>query len=111
MLSEIYKKVQEIVLSFKGVRVKKSTNQITYKDRYQSILHLRKDDEKVTVAFARGSQLKESYPFLKGDGSVVRHWYLYSLSDLDEKVLREIIQESMILNMEHYELKKLRKKL
>ena len=27
------------------------------------------------------------------------------------EIFRQIIQESMILNMEHYELKKLRKKL
>ncbi len=62
-MQETYKKVQEIVLSFKGVSVKKSTNQVTYKDRYQSILHLRYDDEKVTVAFARGAELKKSYSF------------------------------------------------
>lgn len=108
---ETYKKVQEIVLSFSGVKVKKSTNQLTYKDKYQSILHLRKYDEKVTIAFAKGAQLQKDYPFLEGDGSVVRHWNLYTVDDLDEGFLREMIQESMILNVEHYEMKKMRKKL
>ncbi len=108
MLEDIFDRVEEIVLEFKGVKRKESTNQVTYKDRYQSVLHLRVDTEKVTIAFARGAQLKEKYSFLEGDGVVVRHWYIYNRSNLDEGLLKEIIKETMILNMENYELKKLK---
>jgi len=85
MLEELFNKVEEIVFEFEGVKKKKSANQVTYKDEYQSILHLRVNDEKVTIALARGAQLKGIYPFLEGDGLVVRHWYLCNMSDLDEQ--------------------------
>ncbi len=110
-MKKLYDKVANIVLSFEGVKKKQSKNQTTFKDKYRSILHLRFDDEKLTIALARGAQLQKRYPFLEGNGSVVRHIYLHDISELDEGVLREIIKESMILNMEHYELKKLKGKL
>ena len=110
-MREIFNRVADIVLSFEGVKEKKSTNQTTYKDKYQSILHLRYDEQKLTIAFARGAQLQKKYPFLKGNGSVVRHWICQDISQLDEGLLRDIIKETMILNIEHYELKKLKGKL
>ena len=110
-MREIFNRVADIVLGFEGVKEKKSTNQTTYKDKYQSILHLRYDAQKLTIAFARGAQLQKKYPFLEGCGSIVKHWYVHDMCDLDEGILREIIKETMILNMEHYELKKLKGKL
>jgi len=38
----------------------------------------------------------------------MQFWNLYEMSEFDEEVFRQIIEESMVLNMEYYELKKLR---
>jgi len=71
---------------------------------------MRSKGDMLVLSFGKGVQLQEKYPFLTGDGSVVRHWNLYEMSDFDEEVFRQIIEESMVLNMEYNELKKLRKR-
>jgi len=45
---------------------------------------------------------------LKGSGKIVRHLYFKTIDEVDEKLLRQMIEESFILGMEAYELKKLR---
>jgi hypothetical protein len=60
------------------------------------------------VAFGKGAKLQEKYPMLKGTGKVVRHLYFKDIEELDETLLREMIEESLILNIEAYEMKKLR---
>jgi hypothetical protein len=106
--AEIFLKLQEIVLSFKGVREQKNAKQTAYYDRYSAICFLRGNDEKFTLSLAKGALLQENYPFLQGDGKVARHIYYHDISEVDEAIVREIIQETMILNMEEYEMKKLR---
>ena len=57
----------------------------------------------------KGSKLQTLYPKLKGIGKIVRHLEFTNISDIDENEIREMIKESMILNMEDYELKQLHK--
>lgn len=109
-MREIFKKIRSIILSFKGVSESKSAHQVAFKDDYSTILMLREYEDRVVVILAKGAVLQDKYPFLKGDAKVVRHIELYEMDDLDEELLREIITESMILNMENYELKKLKGK-
>jgi hypothetical protein len=52
--------------------------------------------------------MQEKYPMLQGTGKIVRHLYLKVLDEVDEKLLREMIEESMILGLEAYEMKALR---
>ncbi len=109
-MREIFKKIRSIILSFKGVSESKSANQVAFKDDYSTVLMLREYENRVIIILAKGAVLQERYPFLKGDAKVVRHMDIYKMGDLDEGLLREIIKESMILNMENYELKKLKGK-
>jgi len=51
------------------------------------------------------------YPFLQGSGKIVRHLYFKSIKEIDKKLICEIIEESLVLNMEANELKILRKLL
>ncbi len=106
--SDIFLKLRKIILSFKDVREQKNPKQTAYYDKYSAICFLRGNEEKFTLAFAKGAILEKEYPVLQGEGKVVRHLYFYEVSDVDEVLVREIIQETMILNMESYELKKLR---
>ncbi len=109
-MREIFEKIRSIVLSFEGVSESKSTHQTAFKDRYSTVLMLREYEDRVTIILAKGAELEKDYPFLEGDAKVVRHIEIYDIGDLDEDLLREIIKETMILNMEHYELKKLKGK-
>ncbi len=45
---------------------------------------------------------------LEGSGKIVRHSYYRSLEDLDEALLREMIEESFVLNMEAFEMRQLK---
>ena len=110
-MREVFQKIQNIVLSFEGIKKSKSAHQTAFKDSYSTVLMLREYEDRVTIVLAKGARLQEKYPFLKGDAKVVRHIDKYKMDDLDEKLLREIITETMILNMEHHELKKLKGKL
>jgi hypothetical protein len=110
-MREIFKKIQSIVLSFEGVSKSKSANQVAFKDDYSTVLMLREYADRVCIILAKGAALQKRYPFLKGDAKVVRHIEIYEIGDLDEELLREIIKESMILNLESYELKKLKGKI
>jgi len=49
--------------------------------------------------------------FVRYEGKIVRHLYFKTLADIDEDLLREIIEESFILGMETHEIKLLRKNL
>ncbi len=108
--SDIFMRVRDIVLSFDGIREQKNPKQTAYYDEYSAVCFLRCSDEKLTIALAKGACLKERYPFLKGDAKIVRHIYIKEIAEVDEELLREIIKESMILNLESYELKKLKGK-
>ena len=72
---------------------------------------MRSKGDVFAVAFGKGAKLQEKYPDLKGEGKIVRHLYFKTLADVDEDLLREMIEESLIIGMEGYEMKLLRKSL
>jgi len=72
---------------------------------------LRSKDDNMVIAFGKGSVLAEKYLQLQGDGKIVRHLSFKSIEDVNEKILREMIIESLVLNMEANEMKKLRKNI
>ncbi len=47
------------------------------------------------------------YPTLEGDGKITRHINIKTLQDIEEKQIKDIIAETLVLNMEAHELKKL----
>ncbi len=108
--SEIFIKVRDIVLSYKEIKEIKNAKQTSYRDALGVVVMMRGKVDTFVLAFGKGAVLQKRYPFLQGDGSIVRHWNLYKIFDLNEGLLREIIEESMILNIEYCELKKLKGK-
>ena len=48
---------------------------------------------------------------LQGSGKIVLHLYLKSLDEVDEDLLREMIEESFVLGMEAFEMKNLKMQL
>ncbi len=96
---------------FKKIRELKNAKQTSYLDEYGAIIMMRSKGDIFVVAFGKGAKLQESFSSLKGDGKTVRHLYFKSVDEIDERLLRDMIEESFILGLEAFELKALRKRL
>ena len=106
--SNIFKAIRKILLSYPQIKELKNAKQTSYSDEYGVIVMMRNRGDVFVVAFGKGHKLQENYPMLQGFGKIVRHLYYKHLEELDEALLREMIEESFILGMEDYELKKMR---
>jgi len=106
--SDIFKAIRAILLSYPQIKEIKNAKQTSYGDKYGMIIMMRTRGNVFVVAFGKGVKLQEKYPMLQGTGKIVRHLYLKTLDEVDEKLLREMIEESMILGIEAYEMKVLR---
>jgi hypothetical protein len=106
--AEIFKSIRKILLSYPQIKEIKNTKQTSYSDKYGVIVMMRTKGDVLVVAFGKGAKMQEKYPMLQGTGKIVRHLYLKTLDEVDEKLLREMIEESMILGLEAYEMKALR---
>ena len=109
--SELFLKLRSIILSFEEMSELKNAHQTSYRDGYGRVICiLRTDEEKLTWVLGQGAKLEDKYPFLEGNGKIVRHLYFKKLDEINEDLIREILEESFILNIEAVELKKLRKR-
>ena len=109
--ADIFKKIRAILLSYPQIKELKNAKQTSYSDEYGVIIMMRTKGNTFVTAFGKGWKLQEKYPNLKGEGKIVRHLYFKTLADVDEELLREMIEESFIIGMECYEMKLLRKSL
>ncbi len=106
--AELLQAIRKILLSFPQITETKNAKQTSYHDRHGTIIMMRSRADLFVVAFGKGAKLQEKYPILEGTGKVVRHLYFKSIENLDETLLREMIEESITLNIEAHEMKKLR---
>lgn len=106
--SELFKAIRKILLSYPQIQEIKNAKQTSYHDAYGVVAMLRSKGDVFVVALGKGYQLQEKYPMLQGNGKMVRHLYYKNIEALDEVLLREIIEESFILNIEAFELKQLK---
>jgi len=109
--SKVFKAIRKILLSYPNITELKNAKQTSYCDEYGIVVMMRTKGDTFVVAFGKGFKLQEKYPLLEGSGKIVRHWYIKNIDELDEVVLREMIEESFILGMEKYEMAQLRKDL
>ncbi len=106
--AEHFKAIRKILLSYPEIQEVKNAKQTSYGDRYGVIVMLRTKGDVLVAAFGKGAKLQERYPQLQGTGKVVRHLYFGADDEIDEALLREMIEESIVLNMETYEMKRLK---
>ncbi len=100
-----FKIIRNILLSFDEIREVKNANQTSYKDRLGVVIMMRTKGEHLVLAFGKGYLLQEKFPQLKGSGKVVRHLYFRENDTIDTELIKAMIEESLILNIEQYELK------
>lgn len=110
---DIFLTLEAIILAHEGIKIKKNAKQTAFYDLYSAVCFLRPHNDKKSycLSLAKGASLQHKYPFLKGDGKIARHLYFGSVDEIDRELIDEIIRETMILNLEAYELKRLRKRL
>jgi DNA-binding Lrp family transcriptional regulator len=106
--STLFKAIRKIILSYPQITEVKNAKQTSYADEYGMVVMIRSKHDKFVLAFGKGAKLKEKFPMLQSSGKIVRHLYCKSIEDLDETLLRKILEESFILNMEAYEMKVLK---
>ena len=104
----IFNTIRKILLSYPQIKELKNANQTSYSDEYGVIIMMRTKGEHLVVAFGKGHKLQSKYPMLQGSGKIVRHLYFKETDTVEEALLREMIEESIILGMEAYEMKVLK---
>ncbi|RLA74878.1 MAG: hypothetical protein DRG11_03100 [Epsilonproteobacteria bacterium] len=111
---DIFFKLRQIVLSFDNITEKKNPKQTAYYDKYGAVCFIRPNkttNQTYCMSLAKGHKLMDKFPNLQGCGKITRHINFKSIDDIDINYIKDIIQESLILNMEQYELKKLAKNI
>jgi len=106
-----FKAIRKILLSHKQMKELKNAKQTSYRNAYGVVVMMRGKGDMLVVAFGKGAKLQEKYPMLQGSGKIVRHLYVKASDDLDEGLLREMIEESYIMGMEESEMKALKRAL
>ena len=109
--SDIFKSIRKILLSYPQIKELKNAKQTSYSDEYGVVVMMRSKGNIFVVSFGKGSKFQEQYPMLKGFGKIVRHLYFKTIDEVDETLLRAMLEESFILGMEAFELKELRRNL
>ena len=106
--AELFKYLREQILSHKMIKEIKNAKQTTYNDNYSSVCMLRVRKGIVRLSFANGARLQQQYSELVGDSKKVRYLDFHTIKEVDKTSLKAMIEESLLLNMEKYELKRLR---
>ena len=106
--SEIFKKVRTVLFSYPQIKELKNAKQTSYSDEYGVIIMMRTKGDSFVLAFGKGAKLQKEYPMLQGSAKIVRHLYFKDVDEVDELLLRELIEESFVLGMEAFELKQLK---
>ena len=104
----LFKALRKIICKFPQIKEIRNAKQTSYKDAYSTVCMMRVRNKKVHLSFANGAKMQETFTELLGDGKVVRYLEFIDTKEIKEERLQMMIQESLLLNMEKYELRKLR---
>lgn len=110
-VSCIFKAIRKIRLFYSQIKELKNAKQTSYSEEYGVIIMMRSKGASFVTTFNKGRKLQEQYPKLTASRLIVRHLYFKTLADVDEVLLREMIEESFIIGMECYEVKMLKSSL
>ena len=104
----LFKALRKIICNFPQIKEIKNAKQTSYKDGYSTVCMMRVRNKKVHLSFANGAKMQETFTELLGEGKIVRYLEFIAIEEIQTKRLKAIIEESLLLNMEKYELRKLR---
>ena len=108
---DIFITLRDIVLSFSDIKEIQNAKQTSYRDNNSMVVMMRAKKDKFVLSFGKGVALSNKYPMLLGDAKIVKHLYFKTLKDIDKKLIQNLIEETIILNIEASEKKSFLKQL
>jgi len=106
--AELFLALRLLILSCNDIVEIKNAKQTSYKDSYSTVCMMRVRQRKVHLSFANGAKMQEIFPELLGDGKIVRYLEFNTADEIQTEHLEAMLRESLFINMEKYELRKLR---
>jgi hypothetical protein len=106
--AELFLYLRSIILSFDEIKEIKNTKQTSYKDGYSTVCMMRVRKGVVHLSFANGAKMQEMFSELLGEAKIVRYLKFTTVDEIRSERLKAMLQESQLINMEKYELRKLR---
>ena len=106
--AELFLALRSIILSFNEIDELKNAKQTSYKDSYSTVCMMRVRNEKVHLSFANGAKMQTIFSELLGEAKIVRYLEFSTIDEIKKERIEAMIKESMLINMEKYELRKLR---
>jgi len=108
---ELFLQVREYMLNNIDEVYEDCNEHITsYKTKLGMYCYLKVKNDYVHIGWGRGAKLEDTNNVLIGDGSIVRGQKIVKLDRQTKKILKDFINQTTIILIEHSELKKLRKK-
>ncbi len=107
--AELFLHLRSVILSFPQIKEKRNAKQTSYYDAYGALCFLRVRQGKVRLSFANGATLYKEFSNLLGSAKIVRYLEFGTLRDVDDLLIKKLIDESLLLNMEKDALRDLRK--
>ena len=110
---DMFLKLKKLILSFDGMKLRQSTNQNAFYSKCRVVVMIRStsNEDCLTTSWGQGSKLEENFKVFSGNGKYVRHIKYNNIEQIDAPLLKELIQESIILNMEALEMLKIKNHL
>ncbi len=110
--ADLFLRLRDLIRSFDEIHEVKNAKQTSYKNSNgYAIILMRVREDGLRLTFAQGAKLQSQYPCLRGRGKVVRYLLVHDEKEVDEKRLKEMISESLVLTLEHEEMRILRAQL
>jgi len=106
--AELFLALRSLILNYSEITEIKNAKQTSYRDSYSTVCMMRVRKTKVHLSFANGAKMQELFPELLGDGKIVRYLEFNTVDEIQIERLEAILKESLFINMEKYELRKLR---
>ena len=106
--ADLFLYLRTIIFSFNEIKEIKNAKQTSYKDGYSTVCMMRVRNSHIRISFANGARMNEQFSELLGDAKIVRYLEFRTIEEVNEERLKMILQESLILNMEKYELRLLK---
>ena len=105
---EIFKELRELILSYPQMSELKNAKQTSYSDEFGVVIMLRGSKNGFVLSFGRGAKLVSKFPQLSGNGKIVRQLIVKDRSGLNLELIKEMLEESFVLGLEHSAIKELR---
>ena len=110
---DMFLKLKKLILSFDGMKLRQTQNQNAFYSKCRVVVMVRSTSNKdyLTTSWGQGAKLEENFKVFTGSGKYVRHINYDNIEQIDVELLKELIEESIILNIEALEMLKIKNNL